>query len=296
MNQQKKRPKGGPWFTFDDIPIFKRRERMLEISAWVDLQKSKPNFNFEAILRELISRFVGSMRDYFTSLGDAKQLMFTGISIEDALGMLHAEFVGNLEIFHKRQEQEFYQMKCCSLEIKDLQRHYQRMARTYYQLGGYNSRELRQTFVTSFSEELLPEVTRQINILGRDLGQHGLGELFQYVEQALEKLCEQKKFFKQFSQNSKIQKACDKSYLKIKCKDKDCHCRVGKKKQHWKKYSKKQTFRRSKKGFKHFKKKGFRSFRRKTSKKKSDRCFICGQKGHYAKNCPNKKKSAKLLQ
>ena len=50
MNQQEKRPKRGHWFTFDDIPMFKRRERMLEISAWVDLQRLKPNFNFEAIL------------------------------------------------------------------------------------------------------------------------------------------------------------------------------------------------------------------------------------------------------
>ena len=77
---------------------------MLEISAWVDLQRSKPNFNSEAILRELTSRFVGSMRDLFTSFGKAKQLMFTEISIEDALKMLQAEFVGNFGIFYNRQE------------------------------------------------------------------------------------------------------------------------------------------------------------------------------------------------
>lgn len=37
LSTSDKTSKEGPWFTFDDIPIYKRRDRMAEISAWVDL-------------------------------------------------------------------------------------------------------------------------------------------------------------------------------------------------------------------------------------------------------------------
>lgn len=47
---------------------------------------------------------------------------------------------------------------------------------------------------------------------GRDLGLHGLGQLYQYVEAALDKLCEQKKFFNWFSKNKQVEKACDQFY------------------------------------------------------------------------------------
>lgn len=34
-----KAPRNGPWFTFDNVPVQARRDRMQEISAWVDLQR-----------------------------------------------------------------------------------------------------------------------------------------------------------------------------------------------------------------------------------------------------------------
>ena len=66
------------------------------------------------------------------------------------------------------------------------------------------------------------------------------------------------------------------------------------------KKSKKSDKFKSKKGFRSKfpkrKKKSFRFFRKKPFRRnKTDKCYLCGERGHFSKNCPNKKeKSAKL--
>ncbi|KAF4403253.1 hypothetical protein G4B88_028024 [Cannabis sativa] len=109
---------------------------------------------------------------------------------------------------------------------------------------------------------------------------------FQLVLKALEKMCSQKKFLQEFmKQSKKLGKVCSRRDLLIKCpSESSCSCKTPKKKTKFK------TFKFSKhKGrkIKFLRKK--RDFR-----KKSDRCFVCGKKGHYAKQCP-KGKTVKLI-
>ncbi|KAH9744154.1 hypothetical protein KPL70_003568 [Citrus sinensis] len=70
------KPSNGPWFTFDDIPPKKWRERLQELSAWIDLQMLAPDATTQFILREFSTRFTGSLRDWFDSLGQYRQLQF----------------------------------------------------------------------------------------------------------------------------------------------------------------------------------------------------------------------------
>ncbi|KAF4348039.1 hypothetical protein F8388_014327 [Cannabis sativa] len=99
-------------------------------------------------------------------------------------------------------------------------------------------------------------------------------------------MCSQKKFLQEFmKQSKKLGKVCSIRDLLIKCpSESSCSCKTPKKKTKFK------TFKFSKhKGrkIKFLRKK--RDFR-----KKSDRCFVCGKKGHYAKQCP-KGKTVKLI-
>lgn len=237
-----KTPKSGPWFTFDNIPVEARRDRMQEISAWVDLQKNVPGRTPNEILRELASRFTGTLRDWFESLGEYRQLQFFQSSTEAVLYALFKEFIGDPSIHRKQNEENFYNMKCCSLKRKDLDKHFKRMSDIYYLLGGYNSPELKRVFVASLPTELQPEINRLVTLSHRDIRDHGLGELFQYAIQALDKLCEQQKLVTEFFNNrKKLQKVCKKPYLQIKCKDKECNCRT-KKKSHFKKFKQKERF------------------------------------------------------
>ena len=109
---------------------------------------------------------------------------------------------------------------------------------------------------------------------------------------SLDKICEQKEFFKDLMEDKKpFSEACKKPYLKIECKDeKKCVCPTTKKRHFRKHFHRKSS---SKKPFRYFKKKDVSQYR----KKKSSRCFVCKKRSHFARNCPHKSaKAVRLIQ
>ncbi|GJY69753.1 putative zinc finger, CCHC-type containing protein [Tanacetum coccineum] len=122
-------------------------------------------------------------------------------------------------------------------------------------------------FLNSFPESLGNEAYRALEARNVTIAQTTLGELYQLILNALAKLCNQKKFLAEFERTGKrLGTACDDKYLQIKCKDK-----------------------RSNKKWKFIRKKKQRG-------RTSDRCFICQKRGHFARNCPDKKRSQALIQ
>ena len=59
-----------PWFTFDDIPRHKWQARQQEFAAWIDVHMTRPHAQSHNVLQEFCSRFTGSLRDWFESLGE----------------------------------------------------------------------------------------------------------------------------------------------------------------------------------------------------------------------------------
>ena len=64
-HSQSQKSSNGPWFTFDDILSSKWRDRLNEMSAWIDLQMLRPGVTTESVLREFTTRFTGALRDLF---------------------------------------------------------------------------------------------------------------------------------------------------------------------------------------------------------------------------------------
>ncbi|KAH9668366.1 hypothetical protein KPL70_021386 [Citrus sinensis] len=89
------KPSNGPWFTFDDIPASKWRDRLSEMAAWTDLQMLRANATTASVLRELATRFTGSLKDWFDTLGEYRQLQFVQLpNVSTALSVIHEQFIG----------------------------------------------------------------------------------------------------------------------------------------------------------------------------------------------------------
>ncbi|RDX90393.1 hypothetical protein CR513_27748, partial [Mucuna pruriens] len=169
--------------------------------------------------------------------------------------------------------------------MKDLDKHFQRMSQRFYMLNGLNDPSLKNTYVASLPTEIQPELNRMAMAAQKDFSAMTMGQIHQMTQEAIDKLCRQHQYFSDvMNQKRKFNKACKKSYLEIKCKDKTCSCSPKKKKREV------QPLKKRKKSFKFFRKKNVRG---KTS---DQRCFICGKKGHFSRNCPNKAdKAIKLI-
>ncbi|KAH9716958.1 hypothetical protein KPL71_021647 [Citrus sinensis] len=262
--------------------------------------KSSNGATTQSVLREFATRFTGALRDWFDSLGPYRQLQFVDLpEVSSALAVLHDQFLGDPSAVFEAARRDYLNMKCCSLNAKDLDFHYKRMSLLFYKLNGFNEPTLKHVFLASLPEELQPNIQRQLTASNLSLDNISLGKIFQFAKTCLDKLCEQKQFFKELLKDKEpFRSACKKPYLHIKChkkKDYDCN---SKKKWHFRKFKTPEFSskpRRSRKPYRFFRKKSSSS--REFKRKQSSRCFICKRKGHYAKDCPNKReKSIRLVE
>ncbi|KAH9671208.1 hypothetical protein KPL70_017273 [Citrus sinensis] len=297
-------PGAGPWFTFDDLPPARWRERLQELSAWLDLQMVKPDAELSTVLKEFVSRFTGSLRDWFDSLGQYRQLLYLQHpTVSAALMDIHSQFLGEPAAIFATARKEYLQMRCCSMQRSDLHYHFKRMSALFHKIGGINDYTLKHVFLSSLPEELQPEIHRQIANAQLDINNLSLGRLFQLALVSLDYLCDQKKFFRNLMKDKEgFQTACKKPYLEIKCKDsKHCTC-PSTKKHHKVRFHRKSSRTPQSRPFPRRPKK-IRYFRRRQPseildrRRTKSRCFICKKLGHFAKECPkNPKRSQRLVQ
>ena len=130
------------------------------------------------------------------------------------------------------------------------------MSILFYKLNGFNEPSLKHVFIASLPSELQPDLQRQLTATNLSIADISLRKIFQTAMLCLEKICEQKEFFKDLMVDKKpFSEACKKPYLQIECKyEKKCFC-PNKKKKHFQKHFHKKSS--SKKPFWYFKKRCF---------------------------------------
>ncbi|KAH9734659.1 hypothetical protein KPL71_017448 [Citrus sinensis] len=127
-----------------------------------------------------------------------RQLQFVDLpEVSSALAVLHDQFLGDLSAVFEAARRDYLNMKCCSLNTKDLDFHYKRMSLLFYKLNGFNEPTLKHVFLASLPDELQPNIQRQLTASNLFLDNISLGKIFQLAKTCLDKLCEQKQFFKE---------------------------------------------------------------------------------------------------
>ncbi|KAH9752114.1 hypothetical protein KPL71_014568 [Citrus sinensis] len=115
-NPSSQKSSNGPWFTFDDLPSHKWRDRLNEMSAWIDLQMLRPGATTQSVLREFATRFTGALRDWFDSLGQYRQLQFVDLpEVSSALVVLHDQFLGDPSAVFEAARRDYLNMKSIRL-------------------------------------------------------------------------------------------------------------------------------------------------------------------------------------
>nr|GEU70855.1 putative zinc finger, CCHC-type [Tanacetum cinerariifolium] len=282
------------YFTFDDVPPSKWCERSIEMLTWCTAELQY--YTIDVVIKRFLTRLQERLRDWYHRLGEYRQLQIRqSISPEAFMSIRYSEFIGSPWEYICHAREEFLKMKCCSFQKKDLEKHYDRMSQRFYCLNGVNDVNLKQVFLNSFPESLGNEAYQALEARNVTIAQTTIAELYRLILNALAKLCNQKKFLAEFERTGKrLGTACDDKYMQIKCKDKSsCDCTHKKNKFHSKRFSslsgKPRFSRGSSKNWKFIRKKKQRG-------RTSDRCFICQKRGHFARNCPDKKRSHALIQ
>ncbi|KAH9792736.1 hypothetical protein KPL71_004255 [Citrus sinensis] len=191
------------WFTFDDIPRHKWSTRLQEFAAWIDLHGTRPNAQPQAVLREFMARSTGSLRDWIESLGEYRQIQFMESPIRTTLNLIHEQFIGEKIASTDADRKEYHQMKCCSLKRHLLDAHYKRMSILFYKLNGFNEPSLKHVFIASLPSELQPDLQRKLTATNLSISDISFGKIFQMAMLSLDKICEQKEFFKDLMEDKK---------------------------------------------------------------------------------------------
>ncbi|KAK8480289.1 hypothetical protein V6N11_057059 [Hibiscus sabdariffa] len=279
-------------FTLDDIPVSKWAQRFQEFHSWMETQKLTRESNYE-ILTEFVSRFTGVLRDWWRTIPPGDQMQFlVQQDFAAVIRAMHTHFLGNPDDVKTLQRKEFFKRKCCSFERKDLEKYFNAMIKLFFKLGAYQS--LKQVILASILELLQNAVDRNLQQRRRNILQLTVGEIQQETFIALEELCDRKKIIKDYMSGSKeLDKACKIPGLTINCKkEHQCHCRARGRKAFSRSYNKRPS---KMPNFPAFpKRRGKWKYLRKkrVPRIKSSKCFLCGQKGHFAKSCPKNKRGS----
>lgn len=133
------------------------------------------------------------------------------------MALVYNEFVGTPIRHTDIARDEFLNMKCYSLELKDLERHYDLMSKQFYILGGIDDLNLKQVFFHSFPDSLVTEAKKLFKLQKLELKDLTIANIYEHLIDYVKRMCNQHKFFEDLQITSKmLAAACNKGFKECK--------------------------------------------------------------------------------
>ncbi|KAM7466172.1 hypothetical protein LguiB_013734 [Lonicera macranthoides] len=217
-------------FTLDDVKPYQWNERFFEFKAWMIADNEL--YDLKSIFKRFLACLTGRLHDWHEALQEYRQLQLQQCpSIDAFLGTIYNEFVGTPDKFEEICKAEFMGFKCCSLQAKDLERHYDRMSKIFYIIGGLDDANLKQIFFQSFPDALVAEAAKTLKMQKLEVKNLSIGRIYEHLTDSVERICNHKQLMEDMAKTQKMLKtACNKDHWKIKCKNKEgCDCSEHKK-------------------------------------------------------------------
>ena len=136
------------------------------------------------------------------------------------------------------------------MKQKYLEKYYRQMTKRFYLVDGVDDPNLKQVFISSIPDVLAKETFRFLSTSRKTLQNTTLGEIFQIVLQAMEKMCSHNTFIQEYmKQTKKLDNVCNHKELHIKCPS-HTYCSCSTKFKKHKKYKRYNNYDRSSKSSK----------------------------------------------
>lgn len=92
-----------------------------------------------------------------------RQIQVTRASLLDLL-FIYTEFLGSTNHYSNQAREEHLKMKCCSLQRKDLEKHYDNMSKRFYVLNGMDDVNHKQPYLNLLPKPLGDEILKILDI------------------------------------------------------------------------------------------------------------------------------------
>ncbi|KAL2486358.1 Reverse transcriptase domain-containing protein [Abeliophyllum distichum] len=132
-------------FTLDDVPHQKWKIKFQEMQAWCFVELQRPHMTHSTVIESFLARLTGFKKDWFDSLGQYRQLQYLNApTIDEFMNALYCEFCGKQDHLKDIAREEFFKLKCCSYNPKDINKHFENAVRRFYLIGGMDDPNIKQ--------------------------------------------------------------------------------------------------------------------------------------------------------